>query len=188
MGKIQDADKTAVIEILVQAFDQNQSVNFLVIQDRHRKWRIRKLIEYSFKVCTVHGKVLLSADRKACALLMLEPRIFSIRSLLRDLKLIFQVIGLRKLFKVLKRERFIARQHPKFPFYYIWFIGVDPVHTGIGLGSSLLAEIIADAEKLKLPVYLETSTLQNIPWYTKFGFQVFHQVNFGYNLFYLKRL
>lgn len=188
MGNMHSTDRAKVIEILTRAFDQNQSINFLVIQDKYRIERIRKLITYSLNVCAAHGKILISADKKACALVMLEPKTFSLRSLFLDLSLIFNVIGFRKLFKVLKRESVIAQHHPKYPFYYIWFIGVEPFFTGRGVGSLLLKEIIADAEALKLPIYLETSTLKNLPWYAKHNFQLFHQLNFGYNLFFMKRL
>ena len=71
--------------------------------------------------------------------------------------------------------------------YYLWFIGVDPEHQNEGIGSILLDDIIEDSERKRRPIYLETSTVKNLPWYKKFGFQIYHELNLSYKLFFLKR-
>ncbi|MEJ2884755.1 GNAT family N-acetyltransferase [Pedobacter sp. GR22-6] len=187
MIKAQSIDKERIIEILTLAFESNASVNYIIKQDGRRMQRIRHLMDYSVKVCTAFGKVLLSDDRNAAALVMHEPKSFSLQSLFWDLQLIVRVTGLRKLRKVLQREALIKAQHPAGNFYYLWFIGVHPVHKGYGIGSDLLNELIADAESLGLTVYLETSTAKNVPWYEKFGFLNFKEIDLGYRLYFLKR-
>lgn len=181
-------DKERIIEILTFAFESNASVNYIVKQDEQRMDRIRNLMRYSVRVCSVFGKVVLSDDRNAAALVMHEPKGFSLRALMWDLELVFRVSGLRNLKKVMRREALIKEQHPLKTFYYLWFIGVHPAHRGHGIGSDLLTELLADAESMSLPVYLETSAVRNVPWYEKFGFQVFHEIDIGYKLFFLKRL
>jgi len=37
-----------------------------------------------------------------------------------------------------------------------------------------------------VPVYLETSTLKNMPWYKRMGFEVYDEVELSYTLFFLK--
>ncbi len=37
------------------------------------------------------------------------------------------------------------------------------------------------------PIYLATSTMKNLPWYKKSGFEVYNELDLGYNLFFLKR-
>lgn len=69
---------------------------------------------------------------------------------------------------------------------YLWFIGVDPDQQHRGIGSALLGEIIADASNRNLPVYLETSTRRNLPWYERFDFEVYDQLVLDYTLFFLK--
>lgn len=43
--------KKLVVDILSKAFNENKSVNYVVIQDHKWEIRIGKLIEYSFNVC-----------------------------------------------------------------------------------------------------------------------------------------
>ncbi|MBB5440658.1 GNAT superfamily N-acetyltransferase [Pedobacter sp. AK017] len=170
MIELQNTDKERIIEILTFAFESNASVNYIVNQDEQRMERIRNLMRYSVRVCSVFGKVVLSDDRNAAALVMHGPKGFSLRALLWELELIFRVSGLSNLKTVLRREALIKAQHPLKTFYYLWFIGVHPAHRGHGIGSDLLVELLADAERLGLPVYLETSAIRNVPWYEKFGF------------------
>ena len=49
-----------------------------------------------------------------------------------------------------------------------------------------MEEILAESKRLKRPIYLETSTVKNIPWYRKFGLNVYNQLDFGYTLFLIR--
>jgi len=181
-------DKTLVVDILSSSFNDNKSVNYIVKQDNKRKQRLRKLMEYSFDVCSIFGHVFLSADKKACALvLMPDKKKTNLKSIWLDIKLITSCIGISNIKKTLERESKINKLHPKELMYYLWFIGVDPKEQNKGIGSKLLTDIINEAIKMNRPVYLETSTLKNIPWYQKFGFKIYNEVDLGYKLFFLKK-
>lgn len=69
---------------------------------------------------------------------------------------------------------------------YLWFIGVDPLYQRSGIGSRLLKEVIADAGAKGLPIYLETSTERNLPWYQRFGFRIYDELHLTYVLYFLK--
>jgi ribosomal protein S18 acetylase RimI-like enzyme len=77
---------------------------------------------------------------------------------------------------------------PKEPMYYLWFIGVEPEKQGSGIGTKFFTEILDHSKNLNRPIYLETSTLRNIPWYKQFGFEIYSELDFGYKLFFLRRL
>ena len=70
--------------------------------------------------------------------------------------------------------------------YYLWFIGVDPKEQNKGTGSTLLKDVIHQASLKNRSVYLETSTSKNIPWYEKFGFKIYNELDLGYRLYFLK--
>ena len=87
----------------------------------------------------------------------------------------------------MKKESKIKGLHPKIPMYYVWFIGADPDEQNKGLGGKLLKQLIERGKELSRPIYLETSTPKNLPWYEKFGFSVYNVLDdFGYRLFCLK--
>lgn len=191
MIKASYSDKPLVVDILSDSFDANKSVNYVVKQEKlnsKRKERIRKLMEYSFDVCYLFGEIYLSEDKKACALILLpDKKKTTFKSILLDAKLALSCIGLSRIFKVLERESKIKSHHPKTPIYYLWFIGVNPNDQNKGVGSALLKEVIKESTLHKRTIYLETSTLKNIPWYQKFGFEVFKELDLSYKLFLIKR-
>lgn len=188
MKKAEYNDKSLVVDILTKSFDTNQSVNYIVKQDKHRRKRVSALMDYSFEVCYLFGDVFLSDDKKACALVTYpDKKKTTLKSILLDIKLILSCVGLKNIKKTLARESAINKIQPKEPKYYLWFIGVEPEYQSEGIGSVLLNEIIEDSEHKKRPVYLETSTLKNLPWYKKFGFDIYHELDLSYKLFFLKR-
>ena len=181
-------NRSRIVDILVSSFDDNKSVNYIIPLDKKRKQRMKRLMEYSFDVCYLSGKVLLSDDKKGCALVMLpDNKKANVRSIWLDLKLIVTCIGLSNIKKAFLRETRIKRLHPKKPLYYLWFIGVDPAQQGRGTGTKLLNEIISESEAEKRAICLETSTLKNLPWYQQSGFTIYNELDLGYKLFFLKR-
>jgi len=161
----------------------------VVKQDQRRVDRIAKLMDYSFNVCNKFGEVWVSDDRQACALIIFpDKKRLSFRTLLWDLKLVFSVIGLDRVRAVLKREAMIKANHPKDPIAYLWFIGVNPRLQGKGVGSAVMREVIQECERKKRPIYLETSMEKNLPFYKKFGFEIFHSLQLSYTLYQLRRV
>ena len=188
MKKANYADKSLVVDILAKSFDSNLSVNYIIQQDSNRKHRIQALMDYSFEVCYLFGEVFLSDDDKACALVVYpDKKKTTLKSISLDLKLIFQCVGIGNIMKTLKREKLINSVHPKAPFTYLWFIGVAPEDQNKGAGSKLLQSLLDYSDQQNRPVYLETSTVRNLPWYDKFGFQSYHEAELTYHLYFFRR-
>lgn len=182
------SDKNLVVGILTDSFETNQSVNYIVKQDKKRVKRIRSLMDYSFEVCYSFGEVFLSDDKKACALILFpDKKKTTLKSILLDVKLILSSVGVSNIRKALNRESKIKAIQPKELMYYLWFIGVDPKHQNSGIGTELLNDVIKDSNLMERPIYLETSTLNNLPWYKKFGFDIYNELDLNYKLFFLKK-
>jgi hypothetical protein len=99
------ADKKHIVNMLVKAFDTNQSINYIIPQDAKRTKRIRGMMEYSFDMCDAFGEVWLSDDRKACALVLFpDKKKTTLKSLSWDVKFATQIVGLGNVKKVLDRE------------------------------------------------------------------------------------
>ncbi|WP_020531016.1 GNAT family N-acetyltransferase [Flexithrix dorotheae] len=188
MVKATPQDKKSIVELLSKAFDTNKSVNFAVKQDHKREARIQNLVNYSFELCYMFGDVFLSDDRKAAALILYpEKKKTNLKAIWLDIQLAFISLGLSNIYKVLKRESKIKKYHPKEEMIYLWFIGVHPDNQGNGSGSKLMEDIFQLSERLQKPIYLETSTVRNIPWYKKLGFETIHKLGFGFELFLMTR-
>ena len=172
------SEKQTILDILYRSFTDNKSINYTVKQDSKRSSRIQKLLEYSLFQGENYGKIYLSNDHTACAIVLFpSKKKTSLKGIVWDLKLVLKCIGIENVFKVLKRETQLKKQHPSFPFLHLWYVGVSPENQGKGLGTKLIQEIIEDAQNLNLPIFLETSTERNFPFYEKLGFQQFAKVN-----------
>lgn len=188
MIRAQNSDKDLIVSILVSSFDDNKSVNYIIKQDGKRVERIKQLMEYSYDVCNLFGDIFLSENKKGCALLIFpDKKRTTTQSILLDAKFAFTCLGLSNINKALKREAKIKQVHPDGLLYYLWFIGVDSYNQNKGIGSRLLKDLIIEAKKQNRTICLETSTLKNVPWYEKFGFLIYHEFDFGFKLFCLKK-
>lgn len=181
-------DKGRIVDILTASFDDNTSVNYIVNQDNKRVERIKKLMEYSFDMCYSFGDVFLSDDKNGCALILLpDKKKSSLKTMLADVKLILFCMGISNLSKAMDRESKIKKLQPKELLYYLWFIGVDPQQQNKGTGSMLMNDVIKEAIAKQRIICLETSTLKNIPWYEKFGFKIYNELDLSYKLFFMKK-
>ena len=109
------------------------------------------------------------------------------KSILLDMKLILKTIGVGNIRKALARESFIKKHYPKEPFTYLWIVGVIPERQRNGFGSEILKYVLDYSKTLNRPVYLETSTESNLPWYQKYGLDIYTVSDrFGFPFYFLK--
>lgn len=188
MRKAERSEKREIIDLLTNSFIDNKSVKYIIKEDQNRNQRIAALMDYSFEQCNRFGEVFISDDNKGCALLLYpHKKKINIGSIWLDLKLIFRSIGIFRIGKAIERENRIKEKQPKIQMAYLWFIGVNPLYQHLGIGSNLLKEVIAHVDSKGLPIFLETSTVQNLTWYRRFGFEVYNKLTFTYTLHFLKR-
>ncbi|WP_114751933.1 GNAT family N-acetyltransferase [Pleomorphovibrio marinus] len=185
MRKATQNDREKVVSILLEAFKKNRSVNYIAGKEAHK---IRYLMEYSFENCMDAGEVFISDDENACAMIQFQDRKkFSLRSAYLDIQLILKTIGVSNIPKALARESFIKKHYPKEPFTYLWFVGVSPEKQRNGFGSEILKYVLDYSKTLNRPVYLETSTESNLPWYQKHGLYIYTVSDrFGFPFYFLK--
>jgi hypothetical protein len=176
--------KNQIIEILCESFDENQSVNFVIKQDSKRVKRIKILMEYSLYKGIILGEIYYDEKNQACAIILDKNKSkTTIKSIIWDIQLLFQCIGIKNIIKVLKREKEQKKLQPKNPFLHLWYLGVSVKNQGLGIGSNLIQEIIKDADVKRLPIFLETSTKRNFPFYEKNGFTHLNTLHsLGYEL------
>ena len=115
-----------------------------------------------------------------------DEKKFNISTLLLDLKLAKDAIGLFRLPKIIKRESQIKALYPSKKITYLWFLGVETAKQKNGVGSLLLEQLIGNDSNLRGPLYLETSNEANVHFYQKAGFQLYQKLDVGYTLYCFK--
>jgi GNAT superfamily N-acetyltransferase len=58
---------------------------------------------------------------------------------------------------------------------YLSLLAVHPESQGKGFAGRLLMPMLTEANKIRLPVYLETQNLKNVAMYQHFGFKLIHE-------------
>jgi ribosomal protein S18 acetylase RimI-like enzyme len=66
----------------------------------------------------------------------------------------------------------MERVHPRDPHLYLWFLAAHPSAQRAGVGRALMRHVLEEADARELPVYLETTRPENVPYYRSFGFAV----------------
>ncbi len=77
--------------------------------------------------------------------------------------------------RALKVEEAMKGSHPELPHLYLWLLAAHPDAQRQGAGRALLDDICAEADEREQPVYLETFTPANVPYYAGFGFGIDEQ-------------
>lgn len=165
-------------DIIVDAFEHNPSVLDAVKQDAKKDARLKKLAEYSFHFGERRNANYLTSDGNGIVISYVEDMKRTWRDHWADLKLILQVSGLGKAHYLLKKEAYRAKVRPQEPFYYVWFVGIDSNHRGGACGRELKRHLFSEADRLQLPILLETTIEKNKRAYEYFGFKVYHTHEF----------
>jgi len=159
-----------VKQILKDSFYENGSIAYVIGNDSKKDQRLDVLLDFSYKMGLQFGKIYLTEDEKACAIILYSDQLkTTLQTLFWEAKLLFRCIGFGNVINVLKREARLKQHHPKAAFIHLWYIGVASNHQGQGAGGELLQQILA--EFTELPVYLEASSPLNFQFYEKHGFR-----------------
>lgn len=176
MRKAKRADKQLVVDILVSAFlpiHEENSINLVVKQDHKRTQRMRVLMEFLFDKAFYFGEVYLSDNSKSCILLKFAHRErTTLRTILWELRLAFQCIGVERVLKVLKRQRITERNYPKEPHIRPMIMGTVDEVKGNGTAARMMLKLIRTHRDNHLPVVVDAAAEHNVRLYEKCGFKI----------------
>lgn len=166
------ADRAAICACLARAFETDPVSCFLFPREASRRQRLGSFYRFVLDLLSQHGAVY-TDERVRGAAVWRAPSPPSIRSLhaVRD--------GARMLLRLRSSvgraftlEQIVGPARPVTPHWYLALIGTDPCEQGRGVGSSLLAPVLARCDREQLPAYLESSKAENLPFYERHGFRV----------------
>lgn len=84
--------------------------------------------------------------------------------------------GMGSLLRSLRVYRMMQRYHPTVPHYYLFAIGTRDGARHTGMGSALMKRLLQTADAAGVPTYLENSSVANLPFYRKHGFEVLREL------------
>ena len=177
MRKATKNDRKRFIDIMSESFDTNPSVNWTVKQDNKRQKRYRLLAGFVFNQALRRDAIYFSSDDEGIIIFYKynDFKTFFIE-IFEKLLLTLRVISIERVGGIMKREKYIQSKRPADGEYiYCWFFGVSKIARGKGAAVELKDKIFAEADRLKLPVYIETTIPINMRIYNRYGFDIYHE-------------
>jgi len=177
--RAQPDDVAALAPMLARAFDQDPFTNWLVRQDERRVQRI----EWSFEVMLRQlsselSETYVTQDLDGAAIWKQEVKL-PFGQQLRLLPAFARAMGWGRVPALLKMLSYMEPLHQRLvpePHFYLFVLGVDPEQQRRGLGSLLLAPMLARCDQKRTRAYLETTRAENLQFYARHGFEVAHIV------------
>jgi len=171
-------ERGAVADALTAAFMDDPVTSWATPSDRHRPAVLRHFFGCFFDFHVGEGMVYADRERRGAAIWALPG---SWRTTARqDLRIARAFAHPRHWSRAPRVSRGLLgleRRHPPAPpHFYLAQIGVMPEAQGQGLGSRLLAPILAICDRDGIPAYLESSKHSNIAFYARHGFRVREEV------------
>lgn len=171
-----EADLDELSEVLGRSFDDDPVMNF-VITARPVAPRAQLLLGTIARLHLADNSVYVATDptsgRILGAAVWGPPGHWRVpmTAYVRHGRRLLRAVGLRGITKISVLSA-MERQHPTDPHHYLAIIGTDPDHQGRGVGTALMAPVLAMCDEDGLPAYLESSKESNVPYYRRFGFDV----------------
>jgi ribosomal protein S18 acetylase RimI-like enzyme len=168
-------DVGSVADALVLAFHDDPLMSFLFQDDegRRKKSRLFFVSDATRAITKAKGRVETTDDAATKGgAIWFAPDQWRIGGLelVTQLPMLFKMgTDTPRALQVLSQ---VEKVHPKTPHWYLAVLGTHPQHQGKGIGSTLLAPVLAKCDEEGLPAYLESSKERNIPFYRRHGFEV----------------
>jgi len=149
------------------------SINLVVKQDVKRIQRMIILMEYLVEKAMLFGDVFMSDNKQACLLILYSNKEkITFKSVLMDLKLAFKCIGIKRVFKVLKRQQIAKKHFPKEDHIRPMILAVMPQYKGKGTAARFMIQVKNHFKNNTLPVIIDAALEYNVRLYEKFGFKI----------------
>lgn len=172
IGLVAAPDLPRATEVLARAFHGDPLMTWALPDDTRRLERLRRMFLLLGRRLWFRHELAYATGGVAGAAVWLPPGAWHV-SLPRQAALLpgmVSGVGARGLSRMLRFANAMESQHPREPHYYLPVIGVDPAWQGRGLGSALLAPMLARCDREGLGAYLEATSPRNRACYERNGF------------------
>jgi GNAT superfamily N-acetyltransferase len=165
--------------VLARAFDADPFINWVVRQDSRRAQRFTATFDVALRRMSKSlNETFTTTSLDACAIWKRPHQhalgLFEQLELLPAFARVMGWRGLPRFSRLLERAQTLHDQLAPAPHYYLFMLGVDPAQQRRGLGSQLLEPMLARCDDENKLAYLETARAENLPFYSRHGFELAH--------------
>ena len=184
IDRMQRSDRPAAIMALARAFHDDPLFNFLVPNLLSQARALPTFMGSLLADASPFGEIWVARAEHAVVgvAVWLPPGAYP-RGLRRELAAYRRELPSvhrfgRRLPAAIRLQGTLERKHHEVgePHWYLSLLGTDPAHQGRGVGSALLAPLLARADAEATIAYLETQKESNVPWYRRHGFALVEEL------------
>lgn len=169
-------ERSRIYESLALAFEDDPVTRFIFPQAAGRIERLERFYALTVPTLTNHGRLLTNAGLHGGAVWQ-GPKP-SRPGPLQQFWLLARLIAMlgRQTVAGARLAQTLERTHLREPHWYLGILGTAPAHQGQGLGSALMQPVLDECDEHGILSYLESSKVENIPFYERHGFSVIEEV------------
>jgi GNAT superfamily N-acetyltransferase len=173
-------DLATLAAVLAGAFLEDPPFVWMMPDERRRPAQLRRFFEIELRHVGFARGMVWTTDDLAGAALSIPPGKWRLpwRTQVRLGRRYWQAFGVHLPRATMLLARMEAR-HPRQPHHYLPFIGVAPQRQGRGTGTALMKPTLELCTRAGLPAYLEATCERNARLYSRLGFDVIDELNYG---------
>lgn len=170
------SDRDIIISIVTRAFEENPRAQTMMKQGNPTR-SVRLMTEYAYQLVEKFNGIYLSEDKTTVLFYYRESQYQ--RNFLDYLeygKMFMKAIRPSQLFPTLRREKYIKSLRPDYEDYiYVWVLASVADKTSIRGLVDIRDHLFELAERLQLPILIETTVEKLLKLYRYVGFETYHQ-------------
>gem|GEM_PF-269467 len=183
LHKVKKSELSKATVVLADAFKEDPLFKQLFGDAARNSYKYTLVAKFMLRYCHKYGDVYATSDKfeGIMAITQDEYTYTTLWRLIRSGSIFpFLGIGFKSFVKVAGAlspiDEVRKKQMKNKSFAYIQIIGVAAENQGKGHGGKLLRALIAMTDEVKLPIYLETETENNVHLYERFGFKTLEKM------------
>lgn len=167
----------AVADLLARAFSDDPIWRFMAPEQRRWPRRMAPVFRHLIAPSVRHGTSWTTPSREGVAVWS-PPGAwrFPTSAAIRSAPAMLRSFGLSGLRRSLRFLASMDAAHPRDEHWYLEFLATDSHLRGRGIGSRIIGPGLEQADEAGLPAYLESSKLENVPFYRRHGFEVVEEL------------
>lgn len=173
------SNRTQLIKDLTQVYLSNRSVNWMLNSSSHE--RVEVMIKYLLKAANSAGGIVLSDDERLAAVYLHRKKDFlgRLKEFIWINIFIKYVICSDCASKFKAHQKYLRHQYPDKEIMQVVLLSVTPKTITDMRMDKVMRNLIEVSEREKKPIYLETSAPPLIPFFEKYGFEMYHEWDRG---------
>ncbi|MEZ0340105.1 GNAT family N-acetyltransferase [Mycobacterium sp. pV006] len=171
--RAQPDERSQAVSALCGAFFDDRIYRWVVPDDARRRRSATVFYSRLVEACWIHGGVYVAGAGAGAALWVPPDRTLvpAEKAEAFNGELIDSAGDAASSARMAQLFAMLDDNHPADPCWHLLFMGVEPDAQGRGIGGSLLAAVLPQADREEAPAYLEASCPENERLYERHGFE-----------------